>query len=104
MSRIDLAPDPAADPLVSSIASVLRVPLLELYALLWRVGVVDIRQSNRARRRCATGQRVVVAACPTCPNFAKHRSAPQSRRSPRLLSPEPVSTQGALAVCSQATG
>ncbi|MDT5258421.1 MAG: hypothetical protein QOD10_3501, partial [Mycobacterium sp.] len=29
--------DSVADPLVSSIALVLRVPLVELYALLWRV-------------------------------------------------------------------
>jgi hypothetical protein len=52
-----------ADPLVSSIASVLRVPLVELYALLWRVGVVEIRQTrgvelneaHPAVRRRATG-------------------------------------------------
>ncbi|WP_324684237.1 Rv1535 domain-containing protein [Mycobacterium sp. 94-17] len=39
--------DTGGDPLVSSVASVLRVPLLELYALLWRVGIVEIRHSDR---------------------------------------------------------
>jgi len=31
-----------ADPLISPIASFLRAPMLELYALLWRVGVLEI--------------------------------------------------------------
>ncbi|MGA7053947.1 MAG: Rv1535 domain-containing protein [Mycobacterium sp.] len=31
-----------ADPIISPIARVLSVPLVELYALLWRVGVVQI--------------------------------------------------------------
>ena len=36
--------DTGGDPLVSSIALVLKVPLLELYALLWRVGVVEVHR------------------------------------------------------------
>jgi hypothetical protein len=43
--------DSLADPIFSSVASVLRVPLLELYALLWRVGIVDIVQHDRTHRR-----------------------------------------------------
>jgi len=34
--------DSLADPIISPIARALRVPLVELYALLWRVGVVQI--------------------------------------------------------------
>nr|WP_082279470.1 Rv1535 domain-containing protein [Mycobacterium colombiense] len=59
------------DPLVSSIASVLRVPLLELYALLWRVGVVDIRDSDRAPRRGANPSSRVVRG-PICPDPSAH--------------------------------
>ncbi|HKI40054.1 MAG: Rv1535 domain-containing protein [Mycobacterium sp.] len=96
--------DSVADPLASSIASVLKVPLVELYALLWRVGVVDIRHSDRTRPRSGRRQPQVVAACPNCPNLPKHGSERLSRRSPLLRCPEPVSTPGDLAVCSQATG
>ncbi|WP_252159481.1 Rv1535 domain-containing protein, partial [Mycobacterium tuberculosis] len=35
--------DALADPLASSFALLLTVPLLELYAVLWRVGVVEVR-------------------------------------------------------------
>ena len=38
--------DSAAYPLTPSLASVLRVPMTELYALLWRAGVVDIRHPD----------------------------------------------------------
>jgi len=34
--------DSLADPIISPIARVLSVPLVELYALLWRAGVVRI--------------------------------------------------------------
>jgi hypothetical protein len=36
--------------LLSPIAAALGGPLVELYALLWRVGVVEVRQSERRRR------------------------------------------------------
>jgi|GEM_PF-3946623 len=38
--------DSVAYPLTASLASVLRVPVVELYALLWRAGVVDIQHSE----------------------------------------------------------
>ena len=41
--------DNLADPIISSVASVLSVPLLELYALLWRVGVVEIVEPGDSR-------------------------------------------------------
>ena len=35
-----------ADPLLSPISSVLSAPLRELYAFLWRVGVVEIVEAE----------------------------------------------------------
>lgn len=63
--------DTGGDPLVSSFASVLRVPLLELYALLWRVGVVEIRHSDRAPRRGANARPRVIRG-PICPDPSAH--------------------------------
>jgi hypothetical protein len=34
--------DSLADPMISPFARVLSVPLVELYALLWRIGVLQI--------------------------------------------------------------
>lgn len=59
------------DPLVSSFASVLRVPLLELYALLWRVGVVEIRHNDQASRRGAKAPSRVVRGS-ICPDPSAH--------------------------------
>jgi hypothetical protein len=39
--------DQLADPLISPIASLLNAPLLELYALLWRAGLVEIVETQR---------------------------------------------------------
>ncbi|HEY0227183.1 MAG TPA: Rv1535 domain-containing protein [Mycobacterium sp.] len=47
MSTTDKTTDNLADPIVSSVVSVLSVPLVELYALLWRAGVVEIAGPNR---------------------------------------------------------
>jgi hypothetical protein len=63
--------DTGGDPLVSSFASVLRVPLIELYALLWRVGVVEIRHSDQAPRRGATAPSR-VARGRICPDPSAH--------------------------------
>ncbi|MCV7031248.1 Rv1535 domain-containing protein [Mycobacterium sherrisii] len=43
--------DALADPIVASLASVLSVPLFELYALLWRAGIVQIVEPDRRHRR-----------------------------------------------------
>ncbi|HYB81675.1 MAG TPA: Rv1535 domain-containing protein [Mycobacterium sp.] len=96
--------DPGGDPLVSSIALVLRVPLLELYALLWRFGVVDIRHPGRRAHRSATARQVVVVACATCPNLPKHGSERLSRWSPQRRTPAPAPSRSAPAVCSRAIG
>jgi hypothetical protein len=86
--------DTGGDPLVSSFASVLRVPLLELYALLWRVGVVEIRRNERTPRRGANAPARVVRG-PICPDPSAH----QQDRVVRWPLP-----QSAPVVCSQATG
>ncbi|OMC53459.1 hypothetical protein A5745_21910 [Mycobacterium sp. IS-2888] len=39
--------DVLADPMTSTVASVLTVPVRQLYALLWRVGVVEIVETDR---------------------------------------------------------
>jgi hypothetical protein len=69
------------DPLVSSFASVLRVPLVELYALLWRVGVVEIRDNERAPRRGAT------ARGPICPDPSAHADNRVVRWPSRQIAP-----------------
>ncbi|WP_255363126.1 Rv1535 domain-containing protein [Mycobacterium sp. 1245805.9] len=94
--------DSVSDPLVSSIALVLKVPLVQLYALLWRAGVVEIRHSDPTTHR--SSRQALVAACAGCPNHPKPGSERLSRRSPRRRPPEPVPSRGDQAVCSRATG
>jgi hypothetical protein len=47
MSRTDAPPD----QVISPFARILSVPLLELYALLWRVGVVEIVKTDQPPHR-----------------------------------------------------
>jgi hypothetical protein len=73
--------DKMADPMITSLASVLSVPLFELYALLWRVGVVEIVEPGQARGRAS---RFVSRVAPgprqgVCPDPSAHGSR---RRSP----------------------
>ncbi|WP_445164240.1 Rv1535 domain-containing protein [Mycobacterium sp. Dal123C01] len=75
--------DSLADPIFSSVASVLRVPLLELYALLWRVGIVEIVEHDRRLRRpprfsarIAPGSRGAL-----CPDPSAHGSGRPQRAS-----------------------
>src|ERR1700757_651035 len=99
--------DSVADPLVSSIALVLRVPLVELYALLWRVGGVEIRHSDRSAYRSSRPRQAPVPACAPCfgcPNLPKPGSGRLSRWSPPRHSPEPAPGRPDPAVCRRATG
>jgi hypothetical protein len=66
MTRTDVQ----ADPLISPIAAVLNVPLRQLYALLWRVGVLEVREP-------ATRRPVEVLVCP---DPAAHVSARRSQQ------------------------
>ncbi|MGE2817091.1 Rv1535 domain-containing protein [Mycobacterium heidelbergense] len=42
-----------ADPMTSTVASVLTMPVQQLYALLWRVGVVEIVEPDPMSRRAS---------------------------------------------------
>ncbi|WP_246540979.1 Rv1535 domain-containing protein [Mycobacterium spongiae] len=81
--------DAQADPLVSSIAVLLSVPLRELYALLWRVGVVEVRGTDPARRPQAMTLSSSAGRGLMCPDPSAHE--PDWRRSQQsgLLGPAP---------------
>ncbi|MGO9152302.1 Rv1535 domain-containing protein [Mycobacterium sp.] len=76
-----------ADPLISPIASFLRAPLLELYAFLWRVGVLEIleipeigrsepalghHQGRRVAGRESAGVARVAGEPPAAPDRRRH--------------------------------
>jgi hypothetical protein len=97
--------NPLADPIISSVAVVLSVPLFELYALLWRVGVVEIVGTDRGPRR---GSRRASGAAgprgPICPDPSAHGSGRPRRRSPQRPHPAPAPTPGDRAAFRQAVG
>ncbi|MGV8063295.1 Rv1535 domain-containing protein [Mycobacterium kansasii] len=100
--------DALADPLVSSIAAVLSVPLRELYALLWRVGFVEIVERKPAPcpvpagycARVPTGPMDPVPH-PYCPECGSERPLRRSRRRP---TPGPVPSRPGRAGYSRAAG
>src|SRR5256885_1043763 len=96
--------DALADPLVSSFASVLRVPLQELYALLWRVGVVEVREVDSSRRAARRYAALVAhdLGAPICPDPSAHDSEHPPRRSRRPRLPAPVPTPAGRPGCSRA--
>jgi hypothetical protein len=51
--RVDCmrATDALAPPLVAALGCVLTVPMVHAYAVLWRLGVVEVRQNDRASTR-----------------------------------------------------
>src|SRR5882672_4811720 len=95
--------DALADPLVSSFASVLTVPLLELYALLWRVGVVEVREPDSARRAARKHAALMAhdLGAPICPDPSAHDSEQRSRRP---LPPGPGPNRSGRSGCSRAVG
>ncbi|WP_249025792.1 Rv1535 domain-containing protein [Mycobacterium conspicuum] len=58
MGRTDL---PQADPLISPIASFLNVPFQQLYALLWRAGVLEIVEAQAAGKAAGDAEEVLAA-------------------------------------------
>jgi hypothetical protein len=62
--------DTQADPLISPIAAMLNVPVRQLYALLWRVGVLEVREPA-----ARPPLEVLV-----CPDPAAHLSARRSQQ------------------------
>ncbi|WP_425461832.1 Rv1535 domain-containing protein [Mycobacterium helveticum] len=91
-------PETPADPLVAPVAWVLAVPLRHFYALLWRAGVVEIVQTEPARRQSA------AAGCPDCPISPRHRSPRPGRPSRQRRFPEPAPIRADPAECSRAVG
>ncbi|WP_407688484.1 Rv1535 domain-containing protein [Mycobacterium sp. HUMS_1102779] len=86
-----------ADPLISPVASALAVPLRHVYALLWRVGIVEIVATGRPRRQSAD-------LCPDCPISPRHRSPRPGRPSRPRRFPEPAPSRADPAECSRAAG
>uniref|UniRef100_UPI0037C7869B Rv1535 domain-containing protein n=1 Tax=Mycobacterium simulans TaxID=627089 RepID=UPI0037C7869B len=97
--------DAQSDPLVSSIAVLLTVPLRELYAVLWRVGVVEVRETDPAKRRPAGN-----LAAPggfqgrICPDPSAHDSGWPLRWSQQSRLLGPVPSRAVRAGCSRAVG
>ncbi|MHA7649681.1 Rv1535 domain-containing protein [Mycobacterium sp. ML4] len=61
------------DPLAASFAVLLRGPLTELYALLWRVGLLEVVTTERAPRRASrrSGVRRYPAPVPSRPEYTR---------------------------------
>nr|WP_243703872.1 Rv1535 domain-containing protein [Mycobacterium marinum] len=104
MSRTDAL----ADPLVSSFAAVLTVPLREIYALLWRVGLVEIVQREPSRVRVS-----VTCSCwvqegledPAAEHdHPEHGPQLPSRRSQQRRLPGPAPTRPGRAGYNRAVG
>ncbi|WP_269455144.1 Rv1535 domain-containing protein [Mycobacterium kyorinense] len=83
--------DALADPLASALAQLLTVPVIELYAVLWRVGVVEVGKPDR------------VAAPQDADQPIAGLQQPPRRLPPRLL-PALAPTPGGQAVYSRAAG
>ncbi|UQX12936.1 Rv1535 domain-containing protein [Candidatus Mycobacterium methanotrophicum] len=87
--------DSLADPLASGAAVLLAIPLVELYAVLWRLGLVEVQTQPSSERRLLAAMDSYCRAC-GLPR--------QPRRSPPRLSPAPAPTRPARAACSRAAG
>src|ERR1700761_9187265 len=91
----DMKSDSLADPLASGAAGLLAIPLIELYAVLWRLGLVQVRTDRTIGRRIPTPMDVYCRA---------RGLRRQPRRSPPRLSPAPAPTRSGRAGYSQAAG
>nr|WP_293054459.1 Rv1535 domain-containing protein [Mycobacterium sp.] len=83
--------DRFADLLAAELASLLTIPLTELYAVLWRAGVVQVGSSGRSVAS--------ASADPTAGGSPRPR-----RQSPPLPMPAPAPRPVAPAEYSQAAG
>ncbi|WP_255361356.1 Rv1535 domain-containing protein [Mycobacterium sp. 1245111.1] len=87
--------DSLADPLGGAVAGLLTVPLTQLYAVLWRLGAVEVvtrsESTGRTPARRTAYQRM-------------HGSRRPRRRSQPRLSPAPAPRRGGPAGYSQAIG
>ncbi|MGH3958413.1 Rv1535 domain-containing protein [Mycobacterium sp.] len=82
--------DALADPLAAALACVLTAPVIELYAVLWRAGVVEVEQAQADQTRSAD-QTAAGSRRPT-------------RRLPLRLLPAPAPRRRAPAAYSRAVG
>jgi hypothetical protein len=90
--------DQPADPLASSFAVLLRGPLTELYALLWRAGVLEVgAKTDRAPRRAPENSDLMIDSLGS-------GSAPPAQRSRQRRQPGPVPTRPGGAPHNRAAG
>ena len=89
--------DALADQLSEAVAGFLTVPLMELYALLWRAGAVQVvvDPPRRPIRGCQLQWTLIC-------EYAG-RDGHRERSQPRL-SPAPVPSRAGRAACSRAVG
>ncbi|WP_307856801.1 Rv1535 domain-containing protein [Mycolicibacter acidiphilus] len=77
-----------ADPLAATLARLLTPPCQQLYALLWRAGVLQVEHPQPVRR-------------PAPPDPGP---APRPRPSPHLRCSAPAASRSGRSACSRATG
>ncbi|WP_372509664.1 Rv1535 domain-containing protein [Mycobacterium alsense] len=90
--------------MVSTVASVLAVPLRELYALLWRAGLVEVLDPAQTPRRVPMTKppaRYPHRGDPAVRTAARPRPRPRSPQ-PRRPGPEP--TRAGRSAYSRAVG
>jgi hypothetical protein len=92
--------DQPADPLASSFAVLLKGPLTELYALLWRAGVLEVgAKTHRAPRRAPENSDPTIDS-----DSLGTGSPPPAVRSRQRRQPGPVPTRPGGAPHSRAAG
>ncbi|WP_349256703.1 Rv1535 domain-containing protein [Mycobacterium sp.] len=92
--------DALADPLVSALGALLTVPLVHLYAVAWRHGVVDVVKSDRSSAQPESTAALALLLA----DQRQGGSAHPPRRSRRSPNPAPEPTRSDRAVYSQAAG
>ncbi|WP_372506560.1 Rv1535 domain-containing protein [Mycobacterium noviomagense] len=92
--------DALADPLVSAVGALLTVPLVHLYALGWRFGVVDVVQSDRSSAQPESTAALALMLADQRRGGLAH----PPRRLRRSPNPAPAPTRLDPAVYSRAAG
>ena len=64
----------SSDPLTDVLARALTVPLCELYAVLWRAGIVEIGESSASDAPCRRASRREIAAAASVAAVADPRA------------------------------
>ncbi|HTZ14258.1 MAG TPA: Rv1535 domain-containing protein [Mycobacterium sp.] len=87
-----------ADPLASGAAGLLAIPLIELYAVLWRFGLVEVHADRTTHRRLRPLPAPLAFYC------RARGLRRQPRRSQPRLSPAPAPTRPGRAECNREAG